>query len=106
MSKHTPWPWAVEKVHEGPFSSIGQPVAWVGEPDDAYMVGRINDDQDSTDAFANARLIAAAPELLMCCKALVAAIERVAVDHPNGLYLGSEHQDAVMAIARAEGGSA
>lgn len=62
---------------------------------------------DTRDAkgLANARLIASAPCLLAALQGMVATIEQVAKDHPDGLYLGSEYQQACEAIAKAKGGA-
>ena len=107
-AKHTPGPWQLHREKE----------TFQGAPRDAeirgaggrYVVvrlGKINHDQQD----ANARLIAAAPDLLAACEAL----ERWSRDNGGGAYLEGlkwtkDIQDAVCdaraAIAAAKGGAA
>jgi hypothetical protein len=63
---HTPGPWEV-RDHEGLFA-IAHPTGWVMESSD--------EQQNRTDA----RLIAAAPDLLEACKAALAAISSACQD--------------------------
>lgn len=100
MSKHTPGPW-----HLGfeEFDDWNHAITIVDDYDTPHDVFRGESGVSSEEAYANARLISAAPDLLAACKAIVACIEQVNDDHPTGLYLGSEYQQAVMAIAKAEG---
>lgn len=73
MSKHTPGPWVVrcDYVVQAPAYEDGRLVP-VAQP---YGVNC-----DGTDLFANARLIAAAPELLEALNAAVEAIEHGGLD--------------------------
>ena len=87
MSKWTPGPWHMWKTVAGEFAVDAASVT----------VGRINDLSDET--MANARLIAAAPEMYEALKAFVAA-------HEKSLQL--EKTDVALrlskaAIAKAEG---
>lgn len=59
MSAHTPGPWVAD--HDN-----------VRTPDDGGMVAKVAGDTDS-QAYANARLIAAAPDLLAALRDLVSA---------------------------------
>lgn len=101
-AKHTPGPWSIEKVHEGPFTAIGHPVAWVGEPNDAYTVGRVSDDVDTQNAEANARLIAASPDLLTALKSLREEVGRIPAKPLVGTVVAAMFM-ADDAIAKAEG---
>lgn len=99
-AKHTPGPWKSTVLRYGArIESDGASVAWVG-PDDTRECadGRIVEVMTKR-AVANARLIAAAPDLLEALKDLVecdcAAYE---LDAAN-----CEHARARAAIARAEG---
>jgi hypothetical protein len=64
MSKHTPGPWNNNKwnCHEHQISALGGTVALVSHSHSLIS-------EESADA--NARLIAAAPDLLEACKALI-----------------------------------
>jgi hypothetical protein len=74
--KHTPGPWHLDKEHDGEYTMIGEPIAIVGGEETGesvrFTVGRTCDygphGNDQTEA--NARLIAAAPELLEACRML------------------------------------
>lgn len=96
MSAHTPGPWVVTSGYNGRTT-----VAMVRSPDRTVCVEAATDAQppgfDATDA--NARLIAAAPELLKALKEAV-AVARVARDrHGRSLWVPA----AEAAIAKAEG---
>jgi hypothetical protein len=91
MSKHTPGPWHVDagdyKYH----------IYYSREQSDHYFVEVDGDDDD--EAKANARLIAAAPDLLAALKALLFNAQ-----HGNGLDAHYRAQgEALVAIAKAEG---
>ena len=74
-TKHTPGPWRVSR-HNADRPGLG----WILETETNTVIGRINDAVDEIDPYthipvrsettdANARLIAAAPELLECAEA-------------------------------------
>jgi hypothetical protein len=84
MSKHTPGPWVFDNL--GCISAeTRDPVATVDAPVDF---------DDLKEIHANARLIAAAPDLLAACKAISAA--------PYGVALG-DLETLNAAIVKAEG---
>ena len=96
-TKHTPGPWATDEAdHDEPYQDIKIKAGkhrtvctvWI---DDA-PVRDFNAEQD-----ANARLIAAAPELLEALKELMVAADRVSAEPVT--WLGK----ARAAIAKAEG---
>lgn len=92
---HTPGPWRVGKARYGEHWANIHASAWEGF---ARVVVRMEgDDHDQKDGIANARLIAAAPELLAGAKAILAARS------------SQQSVDAVIqlrdAIAKAEGRS-
>lgn len=67
MSKHTPGPWAVQKAEDCLGRKLDDLVEWVvtGNEHDLWISTGPTWDQDhSEESEANARLIAAAPELL------------------------------------------
>lgn len=66
MSKHTAGPWAVL-----PATRV-RPALIVGPTDDGDEIGTIREDDylGGEEAAANARLIAAAPELLEACQSM------------------------------------
>lgn len=92
---HTPGPWLIRKgffVHTGRF------------PDDARLIATTYDREISTaDAIDNARLVAAAPDLL---QALIAARKVMQNDYHNKPRLGMEREcemaDAAIAIAKGQ----
>jgi hypothetical protein len=92
-SDHTPGPWEYESQDPHALGKITS--------DDGTLVAEVHgdwDDDHSTEA--NARLIAAAPDLLAACKL---AVERLEVCS----YQGDEDsfvEEIAAAIARAEGG--
>lgn len=82
-AKHTPGPWDIK------FDSIRS----LTKP--KYVAGIITVNNDHDEAKANARLIAAAPELLNALKDMVATFSG---------YQGMELTAARAAIAKATGG--
>ncbi|SPU49868.1 hypothetical protein [Bordetella trematum] len=99
-TKHTPGPWAVryDYVVQAPSFDDGRLVP-VAQP---YGVN-----SDGTDLFANARLIAAAPELLDACMAMIEWDDREqdhAVDFNARMALcHTAFNKARAAIAKATG---
>ena len=100
---HTPGPWKhLDKFFVGAsypcingLSALFL-IAQANRPDEAeagYTEGALNDDV----AVANARLIAAAPDLLAAAERMVAATE--ADQH----FIGAEHDALKAAIAKAKG---
>ena len=94
MSKHTPGPWRASElgVLSDKLTSYGN---W-------YVCSLI--DPDNEEHKANARLIAAAPELLAACKKALEAIRWWEGEHPccNG-STGEQEAAIRAAIAKAEG---
>lgn len=95
--KHTPGPW--KAAHNAPFrwAIHGPRNEWIAQTDAAFDDGS----SGSPDACeANARLIAAAPDLLAVCRAVVAG-----TNAKNGFVgVGSDiYMAARAAIAKAEG---
>lgn len=94
MSKHTPGPWGLDgNLIEGP---DGERVACIT----AYS-------RRTPKQKANARLIAAAPEMLAALQAVLAEIEGPDRPHSTDSWLPSHLAHQVRAaIAKAEGGAA
>lgn len=94
MTPHTPGPWIVD-----------EPV--IMSEDNGYTICRIGDGE--TEEFQdvpNARLIAAAPELLEALKELSIAHSPMNGCEPENKYLARQeaaYKKAEQAIARAEG---
>jgi len=99
MSKHTKGPWAISKNLSWSENDRGWTVFKRGEGHIATVSPRIADDSGnaSEEGLANARLIAAAPELLE-------ALQFVMVAHGEQLDLA--FQQAQAAIAKATGSEA
>lgn len=98
MSKHTPGPWCVRDLptqqrYIGPSEDGGAPSV-------ALVLARVNVPDERL--AADARLIAAAPDLL---EALCLAVEAMKHSLPNGLT-GDAEQAARAAIAKATGSKA
>ena len=96
MSKHTPGPWTPHpRFSDGAeVRSIAQ-VAWCGA---AAAYGESgNQTIDAAEACANARLIAAAPDLLDACVRLLDAVAR-------GDHKAKAIDAARAAVAKATGG--
>lgn len=100
-TKHTPGPWRIGSLasYDG---YTGQPFrnVWAGQDEAATVVARAirSDGAMTNDVDADARLIAAAPELLEACIYLAEGIEACGV---TGVYL----DQARAAIAKATGGA-
>jgi hypothetical protein len=92
VPKHTPGPWPYTRTGDGKRITIG---AGLVEGPNGYEVAEVySDDCDAAEAEANARLIAAAPDLL-------AALQWVMSAH--GEQLHDALAAANEAIARATG---
>lgn len=119
MSKHTPGPW----LHSGPQSSVSftdvqfadgtrmgrMATSVVHHSKPGYpmvRVGAISD--DPAEVVANARLIAAAPDLLEALKHLSDVYESIWVKMSDGemAIVRGAWECAEAAIAKAEGGDA
>jgi hypothetical protein len=104
---HTPGPWCVESVTHDIALDICREHAPAGAGDPVLVAFCHFDDPSNeagdisvTEAEANARLMAAAPELLAACKALMPeGWDEGHMDHMPGIKL------ARIAIAKAEGRS-
>lgn len=109
MGKHTPGPWVVERQQVNQMgTAIGEPIAVVGGPATGekvgFVVGRTCDYGPHGDeqTAANARLIAAAPDLLEACKdALGAMVAEYGSNPPP--FVSATFDNLRAAIAKAEG---
>jgi hypothetical protein len=91
MSQHTPGPWFANLLFSG---------AWQINSAESRIVANIPTSQ-SMPTEANARLIAAAPDLLAACKA---ALNRLLTDGYEPKHHGGEVlTDLQVAIAKVEG---
>ncbi len=104
MAGHTPGPWVAEKGHTN--RDEMEHGAWGSVSTDAFYLATIWADVDAIEGSgeANARLIAAAPDLYAVLKAAVERSDRI---HGEGLRRLTEMQDlydaAVAALTKAEG---
>jgi hypothetical protein len=104
-SVHTPGPWTLERV---PIESRGgSNTAWKIGPFCACLYDDWRNRENGigeAEAEANARLIAAAPELLEACKAILTLEE---LEMGDDSLLPPEHPKAMVyaAIAKATGGT-
>lgn len=98
MSKHTPGPWrqSLIRVQREISGHLGKPIA--------YTTGKLVE-LDSIEDFANARLIAAAPQLL---EALQEAYKYIngGSGQQTGLAFGALFDQVRAAIAKATGEAA
>ena len=98
-TKHTPGPWKARKGFHADTIEIFHPDKSVKPPFYPCEIATIASDRDTAKAKANARLIAAAPELLEALQAFVKYADDVNDDSP-------ELDRARSAIAKATGGAA
>lgn len=102
MTQHTPGPWEIRKAKDGsgdiaivapnaPADQYSRP----GILGECYADIRRMGENNTAEAEANARLIAAAPELM---EALKVIIDDPKSEVPSGLYIAAR-----AAIAKAEG---
>lgn len=101
-NKHTPGPWRYEGAEVWATAPMRFNLTTAGTP----MIATLCRHEDAEGGFpveANARLIAAAPELLEALTGLVAAYE--ALGEAVGRD-GSWHSHALAAISKATGGAA
>ena len=97
-AKHTPGPWK----NDGPTRQGGVRIVAPYKPTCTYMVAEVLPDcPDDATRDANARLIAAAPDLLAALEKVLAAYE-AAREPGHGTILIDEARDA---IAKARGGA-
>lgn len=97
--KHTPGPWQIEGRYHGPLGSIYLSTM---HPMPIFELQPIVGDRD--EHLANARLIAAAPELLDALKEIIEVLRKEAA----GTVLNNQSLDSIgikanNAIAKAEG---
>lgn len=102
MSAHTPGPWTDESGDGskwGVFDADGRAVAL------AQQIVSLRADVYQAERTANARLIAAAPDLLAACKSFVEYEKAMdSGDHVGGMLAYSQFsREAREAIAKAEG---
>ena len=90
--KHTPAPWKVIKAQRG---------FVIADDENTYDIAVVRDASDRFDNEANARLIAAAPELLEALKWYLDNDDTNYADH-NAFYLSGRNK-AEIAIAKATG---
>jgi len=95
-AQHTPGPWPLSETGDGKRYVIGEGL--VSGPKGYEVAEVYSDDCDPAEAIANARLIAAAPDLLAALERLVPADFH---EHPDD-FMDDWHQ-AVAAIVRAKG---
>lgn len=99
MSKHTPGPWKAEDLN-----NMGGAIVTAGSREVARTWG-----YDMADMAANARLIAAAPEMLDALKAAQSRLCEHCPGYRDDLGQIGDHTDeclaAINAIAKAEGRS-
>ena len=97
MNKHTPGPWE-------PYQKLTRLKTWtIFDGKDGFQICSLsNSEIDETQDEPNARLIAAAPELLEACKLLLVE-KNTPVDQGTMLTFGPAFNAATKAVAKAEG---
>ena len=101
-AKHTPSPWWVDDFGNGDVRVVVDPVKGMPPPicDGRTFVCKLyQQDERGIDAKANARLIAAAPELLEALQAIMEDID-------SEFGTDYDYNKARAAIAKATGGAA
>ncbi len=105
MSKHTPGPWFIQTEES---SRDGKEYTWIQPESQHWGVCRlpINTKRAPEESQANARLIAAAPELLEAAKHALKCLD--AANETLGGWAGEEYykvarNDLKKAIAKVEG---
>jgi len=103
MAKHTEGPWHSWEAGGGwisvsPVDKSRKPICRLGV-EDMYDSEWYHSPQDK----ANARLIAAAPELLEACQAIIAEFQPTPI--PSEIHALSPYKQVLDAIAKATGGS-
>lgn len=97
--KHTPGPWTLEG--EDQFARVLSPDGYtIAESDHIHCADL---DDAAQMHVANMRLIAAAPDLLAACKAMLRIVIQVTVGIVAGVNFHEVVNDAVAAIDKAEG---
>ena len=96
-AQHTPGPWRLELEEDGAFWLLSDPGVDMTSP--ATIAKRGTWSHRAKESHANARLIAAAPDLLAALKAVCSHGTR----EPQ--QISSDWDAARAAIARAEGGA-
>ena len=107
MSRHTPGPW----TYDSEFASYGYDIRVdVENFEDRVWVATAMSDHDNEPRFplsgnveANARLIAAAPELLAACEALLEEHDQTYDGGPIGLEYLAAIEAAQRAVRKATG---
>lgn len=102
MDDHTPGPWTLE-IHHAPNPKVPDSPGDVFGPNGEHIVcfGHDYDDYGAFESMADARLIAAAPDLLAALDFLllqVDTVERTSVVRESAIY-----REARAAIAKAKG---
>ncbi len=90
-TKHTPGPWEYVEYPNGPIEVIAG-----GDVGGVVHQGQIfTEPDDIAEERANARLIAAAPELLAACKELTTLVENISNIRHAGLTIWRGHWAAL-----------
>jgi hypothetical protein len=109
MTEHTPGPWFARYAPKG----AGEDV-WVEDGDENPIADMLNYSyylrgtdyesiREAVNKSANVRLIAAAPELLEVCKAMIGVVDAVYSGEPCNMFEVHDMLEAV--INKAEGRS-
>lgn len=85
---HTPGPWALDELDMSIFAEVGASICDVTDIDDFPCLEEGTENDVHAECVANARLIAAAPELLAALKALPAILEEVRLKWDEGMRSG------------------
>lgn len=105
-SKHTPGPWAVQNAEECTGRQLDDLVKWVVTGDQHSLwisSGPTWDPEHAEESEANARLIAAAPELLEALQGTRREIAALVAACGDGVCTAAALEAADTAIAKATG---
>ena len=101
---HTPGTWKVER-EELEYSPEGMYLRGLVIHTDEAAIAELIEWQAPLEAEANARLIAAAPDLLAACKHAVAVYGELKPDDGANMETLNAYEQLLAAITQAEGGT-
>ena len=102
-AKHTPGPWRIKSdpMHFDTLTTVEGGAIGVRKPFGVQMIVQVGGDSDFQEAEANARLIAAAPDLLAALKVMLR--DYTAVHDIGDVEMQPAIYQARAAIAKVEG---
>lgn len=108
MSGHTKWPWAARPYPQAvDLPKKSQMIVIETADDDGYIIGFacswIDNPETAKEAMANAKILAAAPDLLEALEVISRLYDYEATSGENSSRLYDARSIALLAIAKARG---